>query len=367
MLNALSLFAGIVGSYNHRRMHALIAGEAAVPVERIHTFLVQPGRGAEARQINGANVPLDGNLFNLLNDVYAKSDVECDSEISFNQGADGRQENPCRNLIIDYLSTPNVPRGRKLAQRLESVTTHRSGLGLLFLISGMEGLSYKIVISRFPADSAILAEENQEDLTVEFLERVFMKSATAYKASTYRDASLEAGFWHGRAVDKQINSGLMQLSNYWIFEFLDSDFRTTAAAGTRRLARALRNAAKKTELIGVKSEIAAAVTLAGGVGRRRLSIREFSEQMGLSEPARNAIEEEVGSDRLLNERFQFDLNEFKEQVPYRTVQLNSGGILTAESGNFDEVFQREVVNEQDKLVRYSTVGKVVTEKLSKRP
>lgn len=338
-----------------------------MPVQRIHTFLVQPGRGAEPRQINGANVPLDGNLFHLLNDVYAKSDVECDSEISFNQGADGRQENPCRNLIIDYLSTPNVTRGRKLAQRLESVTTHRSGLGLLFLISGMEGLDHKIVISRFPADSAILAEENQEDLTVEFLERVFMKSATAYKASTYRHASLEAGFWHGRAIDKQINSGVTQLSNYWIFEFLDSDYRTTAAAGTRRLARALRNAARQSDLIDVKSEIAAAVTLANGLGRQGTSIREFGRRFRLSEPTMAAIEKEVGQAHLLDERFQFDLNEFKEQVPYRTVQLNSGGMLTAESGNFDEVFEREIVDENDNVVRYSTTGKVVSEKLTRRP
>jgi hypothetical protein len=38
----------------------------------------------------------------------------------------------------------------------------------------------------------------------------------------------------------------VQLSNYWIAEFLNSDFRTTSAAGTRRLAVALRAAAKKS-------------------------------------------------------------------------------------------------------------------------
>ena len=205
-----------------------------------------------ARRIGGTTVPLVGRLFNLLNDIYARSDNECDTDIAFNHDAQGRQNNPCRTLITAYLARPTIVNGRAIATRLESVTTNRSGLGLLFLISGTEGLDEKIVISRFPADSAILAEENRRTLTVEFLERVFMKSATAYKAAAYQHASLQHGFWSGRAVDKQINSDVTQLSNYWIFEFLDSDFRTTAAAGTKRLAVALRDAARKSDLIAVK-------------------------------------------------------------------------------------------------------------------
>ena len=61
-----------------------------------------------------------------------------------------------------------------------------------------------------------------------------MKSATSYKAAMYRDGSLTAGFWTGRAIDKQINNRVAPASTYWIEEFLDSDFSTTAAAGTPR-------------------------------------------------------------------------------------------------------------------------------------
>ena len=35
-------------------------------------------------------------------------------------------------------------------------------------MTGMEGLDRKIVISRFPADSAILAEESKDDLKIKF-------------------------------------------------------------------------------------------------------------------------------------------------------------------------------------------------------
>jgi hypothetical protein len=127
-------------------------------------------------------------------------------------------------------------------------------LGLLFLIVGKEGKEHKIVLSRFPTDSAIYVDESASALTVEFLERVFMKNKTSYKAVLYRHASLKAGFWSGRAIDKQLNNPSGEPSNYWISDFLLSEYTVTPAAGTRRLALALREAAKKSEL-AVKQEL----------------------------------------------------------------------------------------------------------------
>jgi hypothetical protein len=68
-----------------------------------------------------------------------------------------------------------------IAERLALNTDQRSGLGLLFLIVGKEGKEHKIVLSRFPTDSAIYVDENPTALTVEFLERVLMKNKTSYK------------------------------------------------------------------------------------------------------------------------------------------------------------------------------------------
>ena len=214
-----------------------------MPVRRIHTFLVHPGRAGDPEPIVGTEVALEGQFFNLLRDIYARSDAECETEIAFNQGPNGKQDNACRNLLVDYLRRSTLAKGRRLAERLKSVTTHRSGLGLLFLITGNEGLEPKIVISRFPADTGVLAEANRDGLTVQFLERIFMKNAKAYKAAAYQHASLENGFWLGRSVDKQIGLAT-DLSNYWIKDFLGSDYRTTAAYGTRRLALAIRDALK---------------------------------------------------------------------------------------------------------------------------
>lgn len=335
-------------------------------ITHIHTYLVHPGKGAEnPPDIGGATVPLTGKLFDLLNGVYEKSDRECDIDISFNRSAAGTQQNPCRDLVLTYLRGPTLVRGRHIAERLREVTTHRSGMGLLFLIMGAEGLDHKLIVSRFPADSGILAEANQQTLNVAFLERVFMKSAKAYKAVRYSDSSLTAGFWSGKAVDKQLNNPEIQLSNYWIAEFLESDFRTTAAAGTRRLGVALREAAKKTDDLGVKSEIAAAVTLANRLGGQMTSVSDFGRRFNLSDESMQAISKEIRGAGTMDERFQFDLQEFTEQVAYRTIELDSGGLLTAEARAFDNVFRREVVDTSENKIRFSTEGKVVNEKLGK--
>ncbi len=195
----------------------------------IHSYLVHPGKGSnEQLPIRGTDVPLNGKLFELLRSVFDNAERECTYDITFDAAGDGNQHNPCRDLVLSYLKKPTLQSGNDIAARLQTVTTGRSGLGLLFLLTGKLGQERKAVLSRFPADSAILAEEGADGLTVEFLEKVFMKSATAYKAAAYQGTTLAGGFWSGRAIDKQINHEVLAISNYWIKEFLASDFRATA-------------------------------------------------------------------------------------------------------------------------------------------
>jgi hypothetical protein len=290
-----------------------------LPIEHIHTYLVHPGKGdSKTPSLGGTDVPLEGKLYRLLDSIYARADEECDIEISFNHRSDGKQQNPCRDLITTYLQGPTLVRGQSVATRLQLTTDRRSGLGLLFLLAGKEGRHHKLVISRFPTDIGILAEEDESNLTIQFLERVFMKSATSYKAATYQDTSFRAGFWQGKAVDKQINSRFSEVSEYWIIDFLDSEFLLTAARGTRRLGMALRNAARGAEDVNVKQEIAAAVTLAGSLKNQRISIRDFGERFGLSDASKQAIEAQLPTG-VADEKFKFDYEEFNSEVPYRSV------------------------------------------------
>ncbi len=335
-----------------------------MPITHIHSYLVHPGKGEEQPDIGGTEVNLTGKMFDLLKGIYDRSEDECSIDISFNHSPSGAQQNDCHDLLLAHVNGPTLVRGRRIAKRLSGFTTHRSHLGLLFLIVGSEGLGNKVIISRFPADSGILAEEQSEALSISFLERIFMKSAKSYKAVLYKRNSSTGGFWTGRAVDKQLNNPETELSGYWITGFLDSDFRTTSAAGSRRLAIAMRDAARDAADISVKSEIVAAANLAAGFNGQRLSINDFVNRIRLSPAAKSAVFSKLKGDTK-NESFQLNSAEFARLTAYRTVELSSGGLLTAETGKFESVFQKEVINQRTQTVKYSAEGKVVSEKIGK--
>jgi hypothetical protein len=336
-----------------------------MPIEHIHTYLIHPGKGANPRpEVGGTNVAKTGKLFGLLDEIYTNSLSQCDIDIAFNPSPSGAKQNECRDLLVGYVDKADISTGRSIGERLCAITDKRSGMGLLFLMQGSEGAKKRVVISRFPANSAILVEEGK-GLSVEFLERVFVKNAGAYKAAVFEDSSTKAGFWLGKAVDRQVSSKDLQLSDYWIKDFLDAGFRATAAAGTRRLAGALREASRKATDVETKGKIAAAVTLAAGsMGGQLTSIDQFCDKFGLTGTAKAAIDAAVRNPTVLNEQFKFDATEFSQQVAYRSVELDTGGILVAPADEFDQVFTREPGAGED-VERFSTEGRVVNERLAK--
>ncbi len=122
-----------------------------------------------------------------------------------------------------------------------------------------------------PTDQGVVTQERRQTLDVQFIERVFMKNAKAYKCALYASA-IRDGLRDGWAVDKRIN-GPRELTNYWIGEFLDSELRTTAASGTKRLAVAMRQAIRDTTNAGIREELLAATRLLRGQNGRHLPER----------------------------------------------------------------------------------------------
>lgn len=326
------------------------------------SFLVYPGKKLnEQPEISGTSLELSGKLFIMLDEVYQKSVHECNIEIAFRPNPRGEQQNDCRDLILAFLQSREELAGRKLAERLQLVTTQRSGLGLLFLMVGDEGDQSRLVISRFPADSGILAEQTDKALSVQFLEKIFLKSAYSYKSVLYSGKSSASDFWEGRAIDKQLNNSHVALSDYWIKEFLVSDFRTTAAAGTRRLANAIKVVTKKTKSLEVKEQLAAAAKLAKGLNGKNTSIAAFAAQLSISDDAKTELLAALPSATLATEMFTFDATEFDKHLPYHSVELDNGAVLTALTSKFDTIFIHERMG--DDRVRFTTQGSIVDQSL----
>jgi hypothetical protein len=334
-------------------------------LQRIHSYLVHPAKGADdPPAIGGTQVPLNGRLAEMLGVIFERASTECDIEILFSPDESGRQQNECRDRIVAYATHPTLRNGREVAARLQGVTTHRSGLGLLFLMTGTNGNAIRLVISRFPADQGIIAEEHRDQLSVEFLERVFMKNAKAYKSVFYESDSRDRGFWDGRAVDRQV-SGPKELSDYWIRDFLASELRTTAAAGTKRLAVALRTAIQTSQSLDVRQQLVSAASLLRGRDHAIASARALVDGLGLRPEAQEVLERQLPRPELMEEVFEFDSDEFDRHLLYRLVELDNGGLLMAQDSQFADVFDTQVVDEKEGVLRFSTQGRVVDERLRK--
>lgn len=283
-------------------------------IERAHSFLIHPAKNQEQQPaISGTQIERRGPLSAMLASVYNRAAQECGIEIVFRPSDSGEQQNACRDLLVKYCEEPTIPHGRLIASRLQAISTRRSGLGLLFLMKGTEEGRHKLVLSRFPAEQGVIAQEMAQQLSVQFVERVFLKSTKSYKSALYVSESLNrGGFWDGRAVDHQI-SGPRELSDYWIQEFLGSTLRTTGAAGTMRLAVAFRGAIRSNDG-EVRQELLSAVGILRGHNGRCRSTSDALESLGLSPAAIRAIRKEFSRDDLMREVFEFDSAEFQRHA-----------------------------------------------------
>jgi hypothetical protein len=332
-------------------------------ISRIFSTLVPPGKHGDPdapEPILGTEVALQGNLFTMLADIYVKSDQECNIPIRFLMAEDGTQHNDVRAELITLIQHPALKTANALGARLRDVTNLKSGIGLLFFVLGG---SHKVVISRFPADQGILAEAHEATLDVEFVERIFMKNQATYKAAVYHGKSLKTDLWDGLVIDKQTSLG--HSASYWIHDFLRSDFKTTPRAGSMRLAIALREAAKVAPSLQTKQQIVSAMTLVQGFARRTIAPRELFDRFGFSDEAKEAVSAKFPNETTLDAAFTLDVDEFRRHAKFRSVELDTGAILTAPAERFDDAFQRKTLD-QEGLVRFTATGRVTDEKVKGR-
>ena len=336
-----------------------------MPVEAIYSFLTYPKRSHPDDPLApGAEISPDGDnkLVRMLDAIFRRAGEDCVVPIRF-RADEGNQVNPVREEVLALLAGPSVETAAPLALRLQRSTAGTSGMGLMFVCIGAEAGGTRVLLSRFPADEGVVAERTDAQLTVQFVEQVFLKSAHSYKAATFVANGRADQLWHGHIVDRQLNHGSKAVADYWIVEFLVAEFLTTRAAGTKRLAVALRQAISSAGSVTVKHEIAAAAQLAPNIPEdRAMTVAGFCERFNFSEETRLAVVSSVRPARLIHDRFRFDAAEFSRHLAYKQVELDNGAILTAPAERFEQVFQKTRHLQQD---RFATTGTVVDERLRK--
>lgn len=339
-----------------------------MPIQAIYSFLTYPKRSHRDDPLTpGVEIPIevDNKLVRMLEGLFARASQDCVVPIMFRADG-GDQVNPVRDELMALLATPSVEAGAPLALRLQQATAGTSGMGLMFICMGRDvgapASETRVLISRFPAEEGVVAERSEVSLSVQFVDQVFLKSAYSYKAATFVSDGRHDQLWKGNIVDRQLNHGIKAVADYWIVDFLMAEFATTAAAGTKRLASALREAIGSTTSLQIKQEIAAAAQLVGGIPNRAMTIAGFCERFNFSDATKAAVIACVRPPRLVTDRFRFDAGEFAKHLAYKQIELDNGAILTAPADRFDAVFEH---TRRQQLDKFSTTGSVVDQRLRK--
>lgn len=336
-------------------------------IKSIKSFFVHPSKNEKSpKKITSTDVPKANDVFGVLQTVFDKSDVECVINVLFKPDEKGKQNNAFKKLLVEYAKNQTDENGMRIAEALQSVTTKKSGLGLLFIVFGEEGAKTKIVLSRFAADQGISASESKDKLNVQFVQNVFMKNAIAYKSAMFQGSAHLANITGGKAIDKQMSGHLDNIAHYWITHFLQCALETTAATGSNRLAVRIKDAISTVDDSDVKSEIIAAASLLKNVNAQPFSGKLFCEKYSLSEDATSAIAHAFKDDSLFRESFMFDASAFQKVLSYKSIEMSNGAFISANAYSFNDVFKITQLNGANSdEVQVTTSGKIVNEKLTK--
>jgi len=146
-------------------------------------------------------------------------------------------------------------------------------------------------------------------------------------------------------------------TNYWIREFLRSDYKTNPEVGSRRIAQAVKAASKNTNLsTDIKEEIAAVHSLLKGMDGEVISPAGLCKRFALGKEASDAILSEIKPPRLRIDEFAFQYSAYAKIAKFRVISLNNDVRLAAPADSFaDNVAVSDPSDDGSRT--YTTVGK----------
>jgi hypothetical protein len=323
---------------------------------------VYPDVGEELSvPFTASEIPLEGKLFGMLKEIFDGSESECNIDIRF---ISDNQQNDMRDSLLNLIEKRDAESAGEIARRLSRNTTRRSHIGLFFVILAKSGKKNSVVLSRFPTDQAILADDDGNGLNVEFLEKVFVKKWSSYKGAIFSDHVSRQGFWTGRVVDRQINATKGEASLYWVEKFLSADFVATSYLGTHRFAKAVSAASRAAKPENAVEEINSIVPFLRQFDGKATSVIEIGEKLGLSEGARAAIQREMPSNTV-DQVFKLDYDLLRNTISFRTYTTDKGVTITADSLDFQDVVSVSGKDSDQGIVTISTTGRIISDRLRK--
>jgi len=331
---------------------------------RLHAYKVMPQRTAdEFTPSDGGAVRPTADLKSVMESNLQDARFSERPTIDFNVDEISRT-NQVRNAVMSFAFGEGATARAAallLAEKLALAMDRRS-TPCLFVPSAYRANGLRrVILWTFPRDEAFQLRSGPDGPEIQLLHEVFSQTSRHRKGALFEGKNLRTEFLGGRVLDHQADSAAREIADFWIARFLDCILSMHDKAGSRMLARALRQTSQRIEEPLQRQQLYAALTAVRHSPRRRISLVTFADRY-LEEPARSVFLAAAPNDQSRYALFNFDRDAFDDMLQFRVFELQSGVFVSSPIDQIGEAVKIEA-GEETRLV---CEGVVKTESLRSR-
>jgi len=332
---------------------------------RLHAYSVVPQRTIDdAEAPVGGAVIVNAELRSVMDANMAGARFDQQPLVDFDADT-GTRTNETRDAIMTFaFGEPATAKAAAmgLADRLSLAMDRRSTPCLFVPVVLRQEASCRVILWIFPREDAFQLREAAGAPTIEVLTDVFSQKSKHRKAAQFEGRNLKTGFLQGRVLDHQANAVSRDFADFWVGRFLECVLSMKDDAGTRLLAKTVRQTYDVLETSQEREQMHSAVVAIRHSPQRRVSLYTFAERYLDGEP-KAAFVKNVKHAHALNSPFNFDRDIFDETLQFRVFELERGIFV---SSPLPEIGESVKISGAGENRRLTCQGRIVDEKLRTR-
>jgi hypothetical protein len=218
-----------------------------------------------------------------------------------------------------------------LAQRLGLATDRRSSIALFVPAAYEVPGRRQVVLWVFPSEDALQLQPTEEGASISVLKDVFSQKSRLRKAAHFMGRNSRTDFLQGKVLDYQAGDTTREVATFWIERFLGCSLEIKDDAGSRMLAKALRQVHKQLEERADREQLHAAALAIRHAPRGRTSFASFANQYLSDGPVKELFLAACPSRDVRSVSFDFNRVAFDKVWAYRVFELKAGIYVSAPS------------------------------------
>lgn len=337
---------------------------------RIYAYAVTPQRKAEVKLApSGGAFPVNEDIRKALDALLVSSKLASQAEVHFRMDGDGtsqQRQHAVRELVMDFaFQAPAKAKAaaQALATRLADSMDERSPPTTLFILAvGRSGALRRMTMWAFPHDEAFQFRSSNNRPRIRLLDDIFSRSSRLRKAVLFQGRNRNSDFLTGRILDQQAMGGFGKAADYWISNFLDCRLGLEGEAGTRLLAKYLREAYESLSVQADRDQLFNAMTAVRTATKTTWSAKQFAAQY-LQGDAKRVFIQSIPAD-LRNLSFKFQRDVFEDKLNFRVFRLDDDVYVSAPFGTIGDGKTVRIIDGQQRKLRCE--GPIAEEKVRAR-